>query len=118
MIPLAAQVPDFVGKVYPFLDKAGCKGCHNENGVASASRLIFPGDGAGADEILRAGMGMRKLVRRERPEESLLVLKPTNRVAHAGGERDPRGRRRCGHGRGIWLPCPRVLGSGRRRRGR
>ncbi len=91
MIPLAAQVPDFVGKVYPYLDRAGCKGCHNENGVASASRLIFPGDGAGSDEILRAGMGMRRLVRRERPEESLLVLKPTNRVAHAGGERLAKG---------------------------
>lgn len=86
-LPLAAQVPDFAGRVYPWLEKAQCRACHNENGVASASRLIFPGEGAGADEILRLGLSMRRLVNAANPAESLLVQKPTNRVPHPGGER-------------------------------
>ncbi len=37
-----AQEPSFAESVYPILEKAGCAGCHNSNGVASATRLHFP----------------------------------------------------------------------------
>ena len=87
VLPLAAQVPDFAGGVYPVLEKAQCRACHNENGVASTSRLSFPGDDATAEEVHRFGVSLGRLVNRERPAESLLVTKPTNRVSHPGGER-------------------------------
>jgi len=90
-IPLAAQDPAFLARVYPILDKAQCRSCHNENGVASASRLQFPGEGADAGEISRFGFSLQRLVNRERPGESLLVTKPTNRISHPGGERLKRG---------------------------
>jgi hypothetical protein len=84
---LGAQTPDFAGVVYPILEKAQCRACHNENGVASASRLVFPGEGASGDEIHRFGMSLQRLVNRGNPAASALVLKPTNRMAHPGGER-------------------------------
>ncbi|MBI2685707.1 MAG: DUF1592 domain-containing protein [Acidobacteria bacterium] len=89
--PLAAQVPDFAARVYPVLEKAQCRACHNENGVASASRLAFPGESATLDEIQRFGVSLLRLVNRANPAESLLVTKPTNRVSHPGGERLKRG---------------------------
>lgn len=86
-LPLAAQSPDFSGRVYPILEKAQCRACHNENGVASASRLTFPGETATADEIQKFGLSLRRLVNTGKPVDSVLVLKPTNRVSHPGGER-------------------------------
>ena len=86
-LPLAAQLPDFAARVYPMLEKAECRACHNENGVASASRLTFPADGAATDEVRRFGLSLGRLVNRAKPTDSLLVLKPTNRVIHPGGER-------------------------------
>lgn len=86
-LPLSAQGPDFVGQIYPLLEKAQCRACHNENGVASASRLMFPSVDANQDEVRRFGLSLRQLVSQTRPEESLLVRKPTNRVNHPGGER-------------------------------
>jgi len=32
----------FAEKVYPILEKAECRMCHNDNGVSSATRLKFP----------------------------------------------------------------------------
>ena len=82
-----AQVPDFPARVYPMLEKAQCRGCHNSNGVASASRLQFPPEGAPAAELTRFGLSLGKLVDRAQPDASLLIRKPTLRVAHPGGER-------------------------------
>ena len=39
---LSAQPPSFNDKLYPILEKAGCRNCHNVEGVASATRLHFP----------------------------------------------------------------------------
>ena len=86
-LPLAAQLPDFAARVYPLLEKAQCRACHNENGVASASRLTFPSEAATADEVRQFGLSLRGLVNGAKPADSLLVLKPTNRVSHPGGER-------------------------------
>jgi hypothetical protein len=87
LLAMAARGSDFGARVYPVMEKAGCRGCHHENGVASTSRLAFPGEGAASEEVERFGLSLQKLVDRDRPDESLLVRKPTNRVAHGGGER-------------------------------
>ncbi|MCI0420435.1 MAG: DUF1592 domain-containing protein [Acidobacteria bacterium] len=88
-IRLSAQ--DFASRVYPVLEKAQCRACHNDNGVASATRVQFPGEGASNEEIARFGLRLRAVVHAGQPEASLLFLKPTNRVTHAGGERIRKG---------------------------
>ncbi len=82
-----AQEPSFAGSVYPILEKAGCAGCHNSNGVASATRLHFPEAGATPARLDAFGKSLVILVDRDHPENSLLLKKPTKRVAHGGGER-------------------------------
>ncbi len=86
--PLAAvQDPSFVRSVYPVLERAGCSGCHNSNGVASATRLHFPEEGATAERLEAFGKSLVILVDRQHPENSLLLRKPTQRGPHGGGER-------------------------------
>jgi hypothetical protein len=77
----------FSKNVYPILEKAGCRSCHAEDGVASPTRLHFPPDSASDQEIEAFGKSLVALVNHENPEQSLLAQKPTNRVAHTGGER-------------------------------
>ena len=86
--PLArAQNTSFARSVYPVFEKAGCAGCHNSNGVASATRLHFPEEGASADRLNAFGKSLVILVDSQHPENSLLFKKPTQRVSHGGGER-------------------------------
>jgi mono/diheme cytochrome c family protein len=85
-VPLAAQ-PDFRATVWPVLEKAQCRQCHNDNGVASTTRLQFPGQDAADARIQAFGLSLRRLVDASRPEESPLLRKPSNRTAHGGGER-------------------------------
>jgi hypothetical protein len=86
--PLAgAQDTSFARAVYPVLEKAGCANCHNSNGVASATRLHFPEEGASAQLVNAFGKSLVVLVDRDHPDNSLLLKKPTQRVAHGGGER-------------------------------
>jgi uncharacterized protein DUF1592/uncharacterized protein DUF1588/uncharacterized protein DUF1587/uncharacterized protein DUF1595/uncharacterized protein DUF1585 len=82
-----AQEDSFAKTLYPVLEKASCRSCHNPDGVASVTRLQFPEADAGPDQIEAFGKSLVSLVDRERPEESLLFKKPTNRLKHAGGER-------------------------------
>ena len=82
--------PDF-STVYAVFEKAQCRLCHNDNGVASATRLQFPAESADAAEIRAFGLRLRRLVDRSQPDHSLLLDKPTNRVRHTGGERVKRG---------------------------
>src|SRR5579883_1886908 len=84
-----AQADDvsFARSVYPVFEKAGCPACHNPNGVASATRLHFPEEGASADRVEAFGKSLVILVDRQQPENSLLFKKPTQRVAHGGGQR-------------------------------
>src|SRR5205823_13909978 len=85
-LPALASEP-FSTRLYPVLEKAQCRLCHNDNGVASTTRLQFPRSSATSEEIDRFGLRLRALVDRAHPEESLLFCKPTNRVPHTGGER-------------------------------
>ena len=85
---LSAQPqPAFVRDVLPILEKADCAGCHQPNGVASTTRLLFPEKGASADELEGFGDALRSLVDTRKPEDSPLLAKPTMRVKHAGGLR-------------------------------
>ena len=84
---LWAQSGTFRSGLYPILEKAGCRNCHNPDGVASATRLHFPETEAPAAKIEQFGKSLVVLVDREHPDQSLLLRKPTARIAHAGGER-------------------------------
>jgi hypothetical protein len=85
---VAAQTPiSFTRTVYPIFESAQCRGCHSDDGVASATRLHFPEPNASPDEIDAFGLTLAALVDRTDPARSLLINKPTNRVRHTGGVR-------------------------------
>jgi hypothetical protein len=87
---LAAQAgtaPKFRDSLYPVLQAARCADCHNDNGVASTTRLRFPPADAPADTVEVFGRSLARLIDAEDISRSLLLLKPTNRTPHAGGER-------------------------------
>jgi hypothetical protein len=86
-IALHAQPIAFREQVFPVLEKAGCRACHNPEGVASPTRLHFPEKDVPAAKISAFGNSLVELVDRATPEKSLLLLKPTARIGHAGGER-------------------------------
>ena len=88
---LSAQPPSFNDKLYPVLEKAGCRNCHNVEGVASATRLHFPLPDASRERIDAFGKSLVELVDRQDPAKSLLLLKPTLRIPHTGGERIRKG---------------------------
>jgi hypothetical protein len=77
----------FLRNVYPVLQKADCRGCHTQEGVASATRVQFPRESAGTEQIEAFGRGLIAVIDRGDPAKSLLLAKPTLRVAHGGGER-------------------------------
>src|SRR5437588_6545062 len=81
----------FVEKVYPILEKAECRMCHNDNGVSSATRLKFPSSEAKTEAIELFGLKLSALVDRTNVAQSLLLNKPTMRIPHTGGERIPKG---------------------------
>ncbi|MBM3793666.1 MAG: DUF1592 domain-containing protein [Acidobacteria bacterium] len=85
--PAAALPPNFVRDVLPALTKADCAGCHNQNGVASTTRLVFPEKGASNNELEAFGDTLRSLVNTRDPAASPLLAKPTMRLKHAGGPR-------------------------------
>jgi len=82
IVPLGAA--DFIRDVYPVLERGGCAGCHNPNGVASGTRLKLPEEHGATLDL---GKSLHVLVNRTDAEKSLLLSKPTGRVAHAGGKR-------------------------------
>src|SRR5262249_26278377 len=89
---LAARQPQstplsFSRTVFPIFEAAQCRGCHADDGVASATRLHFPEPNASPDDIEAFGLTLAVLVDRADPARSLLLNKPTNRVRHTGGVR-------------------------------
>src|SRR3954447_6517203 len=80
--------PAFFGeKLYPVLETAQCRMCHASDGVASGTRLHFPDRDAARDRIQAFGQGLAALVDGTTPSQSLLLIKPTQRVPHTGGQR-------------------------------
>src|SRR5581483_8413880 len=87
--PIGAAATDasfFSKQVYPVLQKANCRGCHVENGIASATRLHFPEPSASMAEIEAFGRSLAPLVDKDHVEQSLLLNKPTGRIQHTGGK--------------------------------
>jgi len=84
---LFAQTATFQAGLYPILERASCRACHNADGVASATRLHFPDADASPAKIEAFGNSLVVLVDRDHPDQSLLFRKPTARIAHTGGER-------------------------------
>src|SRR5262245_56649829 len=82
----AAADTNFSGGLYPVLQKANCRTCHVDGGIASATRLLFPEPTAPADRIEAFGRSLAPLVNRDQPDASLLFTKPTNRERHTGGK--------------------------------
>jgi hypothetical protein len=87
LCPAWAQEAPFGAGLYQVMEKAACRSCHNPDGVASVTRLQFPDPDAPPERIEAFGRSLVTLIDRERPDASLLLNKPTNRLPHAGGER-------------------------------
>lgn len=77
----------FLETVYPLMQRVQCNLCHVDNGVASETDLDFPGRHANREQITAFGLGLMDLVDFEEPRQSMLLLMPTNREEHTGGER-------------------------------
>ena len=77
----------FSRTLYPIFEAAQCRGCHSDDGVASATRLHFPESNASPDDVEAFGVTLAVLVDRADPTRSLLINKPTNRERHTGGVR-------------------------------
>jgi hypothetical protein len=77
----------FSRTLYPIFEAAQCRGCHSDDGVASATRLHFPEPTASPDDVEAFGVTLAVLVDRADPTRSLLINKPTNRERHTGGVR-------------------------------
>ena len=88
---MRGQEVSFTGNVYPMLEKAGCRNCHNFEGIASATRLHFPDEEAAKARVEAFGKSLVELVERRSPDNSILLRKPTQRVQHTGGERIAKG---------------------------
>src|SRR3954469_7680498 len=86
-IGIAAENTPFSKSLYPVFEDAGCRGCHTSDGVASGTRLQFPEPGTPDNRVDAFGKSLVKLVDQKAPENSLLLRKPTARIAHAGGQR-------------------------------
>jgi hypothetical protein len=87
----SAAEPKFADSLYPILQKANCRNCHVDGGIASATRLHFPELDATPAQIEAFGRSLTPLVNRGQPEASLLYVKPTNREKHTGGKLIPPG---------------------------
>ena len=88
---LPGQQISFSDKIYPILEQAGCRNCHNVEGVASPTRLHFPDEDAAKARVEAFGKSLVELVDRQNPDNSILLMKPTQRVPHTGGERITKG---------------------------
>jgi hypothetical protein len=60
----------FTRTIFPIFEAAQCRGCHAEDGVASATRLHFPDPNASPDEVDAFGLTLAALVDRANPERS------------------------------------------------
>jgi hypothetical protein len=87
LAPLSAQEGQFGAGLFQVLEKAECRACHSLDGVASPTRLHFPDPGDPPERVEAFGRSLVVLVDKNRPDASLLLAKPTNRIPHAGGER-------------------------------
>src|SRR5215831_18780257 len=57
----------FTRTVYPIFEAAQCRGCHADDGVASATRLHFPDPNASPEDVEAFGITLAVLVDRDDP---------------------------------------------------
>ncbi|MCX6602924.1 MAG: DUF1592 domain-containing protein [Acidobacteria bacterium] len=77
--------------VYAVFEKADCHSCHNRDGVAAGTRLLFPEGIVSAEKKEAFLLSLVTLVDRLDPAKSVLLEKPTKRTSHVGGERIKQG---------------------------
>jgi hypothetical protein len=83
------QPPRFLTDVMPVLTRAGCNqgGCHGAASGKGGFKLSLLGYDPDSDYDAIARWGGGRRVTRTRPENSLLLRKPTLSMAHRGGKR-------------------------------
>lgn len=81
------EAPDFALDVLPVLTRAGCNAgtCHGAAKGQNNFRLSLLGYDPASDHEALALEHRSRRVNRARPEESLMLLKATNKVSHGGG---------------------------------
>lgn len=81
----AQSDPAVAARVLQTMQAAGCQSCHTAGGVAAETRLRVLSEKPSPAQLRAFEQGARRLVNLAQPERSLLLLKPTFRVAHTGG---------------------------------
>src|SRR5688572_2968939 len=79
----------FRNDVMAVLSKAGCNAgtCHGNKNGKGGFKLSLRGQDPDIDYLTLTRDLMARRVNRLQPEESLILLKPTGRIAHEGGAR-------------------------------
>lgn len=85
----AADAPDFATEIVPLLTKAGCNAgaCHGAAAGRGYLQLSLFGSRPTADYEAIVHAPGRRLVSTANANQSLLLMKPTELLAHGGGER-------------------------------
>src|SRR5256885_15779941 len=77
---LRAQAPaapiSFTRTVFPIFEAAQCRGCHADDGVASATRLHFPEENASPDDIEAFGITLAGVGGPNAPAKTSLSKQP------------------------------------------
>ena len=68
--PLCAQDGSFGSGLFQVMEKAGCRACHNPDGVASPTRLHFPEPDAPSAKVEAFGRSLVILIDRDHPEKA------------------------------------------------
>jgi hypothetical protein len=84
---VAAPAGAVVRDAAALIERAGCRECHNPEGVANDTRLVFPEAGAPDKQVQEFAEDLLELVNPDDPEKSRLIRKPTKRMEHAGGQK-------------------------------
>src|SRR4029453_7187596 len=79
----------FANDVVPLFSKLGCNsaGCHGKASGQNGFKLSVFGFDPGGDYSALGKEGRGRRIFPGAPEQSLLLLKPTGKVAHGGGRR-------------------------------
>lgn len=85
----ATPSPSYRRDVSPVLSKAGCNAgaCHGNLNGKGGFRLSLRGENPAFDHLMMTRDTLGRRVDRPRPDQSLILLKPTGRVSHEGGLR-------------------------------
>jgi len=85
----AADAPSFRNDVIPLLTRAGCNSgaCHGALAGKGGMKLSLRGYDPEADHFVLTQQALSRRVDQQDPANSLMLRKPTRKVAHGGGRR-------------------------------